>query len=134
MNLFSNEQTIIQYLVKNIRILGILFISICLATWTYDLLTEHACIYCRVQRSSMGIIGLFMLAIHRFPALLKFLSLGVGILSIDTSGDQIFLVLKNIHAGNPFNLVNLVLATCALFMVLTQLITVLYYNRIESKK
>ena len=51
-----------DFLETNRRLLAIIAIIVCLATWGVDLAQwVYQCPYCRVQRSAIGVIGLILL-------------------------------------------------------------------------
>lgn len=110
-----------DFLRRNLRLFGLLAIAISLATWYTDLAgLVHECVYCRVQRTAIGLVGVLMVLpnprawwVHYPGAVFCFLGASISV-------DQLFLVIRSINAGKPFGELNLVLATAALFILVGQ--------------
>jgi hypothetical protein len=116
-----------------IVIIGIFSILVSIATWILDLtgLVEQ-CIYCRTQRTVIGILGFLMLLPlmkYFFNYLIAYLSYGLGIFGVNVSSAQIFLNIKNDHIGSMmFNL-----AIGAMFWIIFQVI-ILHWCQIHCNK
>lgn len=76
---------------------GLLTLIIALATWATDLahLTVQ-CIYCRSERTIMGILGI-MLMLPIYPYLSRYLAYVLGFLGASIAAQQVMLVLQ--HSG-----------------------------------
>ncbi|MBA2654721.1 MAG: hypothetical protein H0U71_06610 [Gammaproteobacteria bacterium] len=113
---------------KLIITVGLISILISVTTWALDLtgLVEE-CIYCRSERTIIGILGIIILMPH-----VKFFKLYVGavfgFLGANIASDQIFLNIKNNHFALMF-----VLASCALFILIAQ-VWFLHYVEVRSAK
>lgn len=113
--------TLLDYLSRNLRLLGILAILICAVTWWIDLAgLVHECVYCRTQRTAIGIVGLFMVLPDPRRWWLRYPALCVGFLGAHVAAAQLFLVIRNLNAGEPSNPLNLILATGALGVLIGQ--------------
>ncbi len=108
-------------LLRNLRLLGVLSIGLCAGTWAIDLLGwVHPCVYCRTQRSAIGMVGVMMLLPQPRAWVSRYIAAGICFFGANISSAQIFLVVRNINDGEPFGMVNLVMATGALFWLLGQ--------------
>ena len=46
----------------NLRLLGAIAMGLCVSTWALDLGGwVHECVYCRTQRTAIGLVGVLML-------------------------------------------------------------------------
>ena len=53
---------LLRWLNRNFRLLGVFAIFLCVATWALDLAElVHPCVYCRTQRTAIGLVGILML-------------------------------------------------------------------------
>jgi len=100
----------------NLRPLGVLAILLCVGTWAFDLSgLVHECVYCRTQRTAIGLVGVVMLLPDprrwwlRYPAAV-FCFFGAQI-----AVSQLFLIVRSINAGEPFGGLNLFMASGSLF-------------------
>lgn len=110
---------ILILLQNNLRPLGLLAILICVVTWGIDLAgLVHECVYCRTQRTAIGVAGVLMLFPDPRVWWLRFGMAGVCFLGAHVAAAQLFLVIKNINAGRNFGELNLILATGALFTLI----------------
>jgi len=112
---------LLGWLRRNLRTLGIIAILICVATWWVDLSGwVYECVYCRTQRTAIGLVGLIMLLPNPRQWFIRFLAVGICFLGADIAVDQLFLVIRHINAGEPFGPLNLVMASGALFTLVGQ--------------
>lgn len=112
---------LLDLLLENLRALGVLAILLCVGTWTIDLLGwVHPCVYCRTQRTAIGVVGFLMLFPDPRQWAVRYVAVGVCFLGANVSCAQLFLVIRHINDGEPFGMVNLIMATGALFTMLGQ--------------
>ncbi|HSR55721.1 MAG TPA: hypothetical protein VLN73_05745 [Alphaproteobacteria bacterium] len=112
---------LLAWLTRNLRLLGIAAILVCLVTWVIDLAGwVYTCPYCRVQRTAIGIVGVVMCLPNPRIWRLRYGALAVCFLGAHVAAAQLFLVFRNLMAGQPSNPINLILATGALFILLGQ--------------
>lgn len=110
-----------DFLGRNLRLLGILAILVCGVTWWIDLSgLVHECVYCRTQRTAIGLVGLFMILPDPRRWWLRYPALCVGFLGAHVAAAQLFLVIRNLNAGDPSNPMNMVLAAGALGILIGQ--------------
>ena len=111
----------LEFLTRNVRLLGLLAILICVVTWWIDLSGwVYECVYCRTQRTAIGVAGLLMVLPDPRRWWIRYAAVAVCFLGADIAGDQLFLVIRNINAGKAFGMLNLVMATGALFTLVGQ--------------
>lgn len=109
------------WLARNLRLLGVLAILICVVTWLVDLAGwVHTCPYCRIQRSAIGLVGVAMLLPDPRIWWIRFGAAAVCFLGANVASAQLFLVFRNLTSGQPSDPVNLVLATGALLILVGQ--------------
>lgn len=109
-------ETLLSWLSRNLRLLGVLAIMISAFTWWLDLSgLVYECVYCRTQRTAIGIVGLILLLPDPRQWFIRFVALAVCFLGADIAVDQQFLVIKNINSGKPFGLLNMIMSAGALF-------------------
>lgn len=113
--------SLLDWMSRNLRLLGAIAISICAVTWWMDLSgLVYECIYCRTQRTAIGLVGVIMMLPNPRHWMIRFVAVGICFLGADIAVDQLFLVLRNINAGKPFGVLNLVMASGALFTLVGQ--------------
>lgn len=106
---------------RNLRLLGALAIAISLATWAIDLAgLVHKCPYCQVQRTAIGLAGLFMMLPDPRLWWIRFVTTAICFMGAHVAAAQLFLVYRNLTSGRPSDPVNLVLAGAALFILVGQ--------------
>ena len=111
----------LDWLSRNLRLLGVLAILICLVTWALDLAgLVYACPYCQVQRTAIGAAGVAMLLPDPRVWWVRYGVTVVCFLGAHVASAQLFLVYRNLTSGQLSNPVNLVLATGALFILVGQ--------------
>ncbi|MBA3537078.1 MAG: hypothetical protein H0T84_10790 [Tatlockia sp.] len=78
-------------------IIGILTVGISLATWAFDLahLTIQ-CIYCRSERTAMGLLGILLL-IPVYPYLTRYFAYVFGFFGASVAAQQSILIME--HSG-----------------------------------
>lgn len=115
--------TILEILIRNIRLLGFIAILVSLATWWIDLSGwVHECVYCRTQRTAIGIAGVLMMLPNPRAWWIRYIATAICFLGASIAVDQLFLVIRAVNAGKAFGLLNLTLATGALFTLTGQLL------------
>lgn len=90
----------VNFYLKHIQVLGLIFIAVSICAWSVDLLgLVYVCPYCRMQRSVIGILGLFMVlkAFHNAP--LAFFASVIGFLGAHVAAAQHFMGWKSISKG-----------------------------------
>ena len=113
--------TLLGFLDRNLRLLGILAVLVCAVTWWIDLAgLVHECVYCRTQRTAIGLVGLIMVFPDPRRWWLRYPALCIGILGAHVAAAQLFLVIRNLSSGEPSNPMNLILATGALGVLVGQ--------------
>ncbi|TWT23676.1 hypothetical protein FQY83_03385 [Luteimonas marina] len=97
-----------DYFVRHARAIGALSIAVCLLTWGLDYFEfVGPCIYCRIQRTLIGILGVFLF----LPAFGGwFVRLGLNMLALFgavVAANQHFIVWDKIAKGELFYLYKL---------------------------
>ncbi len=123
---------LLAWLNRNLRLLGVVAILVCLSTWAIDLGgLVHECVYCRTERTAIGLVGVLMLLPDprqwwvRWPgAVFCFFGAHVAVA-------QLFLIVKSINSGDAFGKLNLFMASGALFTLCGQ--ALLLFMREERK-
>lgn len=125
---------LLDWLNRNLRLIGILAILVSLVTWWIDLSgLVYECVYCRTQRTAIGLVGLLLLLPDPRQWFIRFIAVAICFLGADIAVDQQFLVIKNINAGRPFGLLNMVMSAGALFS-LVGMALLLFTPRPDDKK
>jgi hypothetical protein len=112
---------VLDLLSTHLRALGVFAILLCVGTWALDLAElVHPCVYCRTQRTAIGLVGLLMTLPRpkewwaRYPAaVICFFGAHVAVA-------QLFLIVKSINSGEPFGGLNLFMASGSLCMLCGQ--------------
>lgn len=115
----------LDWLNRHIRLLGAAAIVLSLATWWTDiagLVVE--CVYCRTQRTAIGLAGLLMLFPDPRQWWVRWPVAAICFLGASVAVDQIFLIIRNVSAGKQLNALNLVLAGAALMILIGQALLV----------
>ena len=109
---------LLDLLRNNLRAIGVLCIVVSAVTWWMDLSgLVHECIYCRTQRTAIGLAGLLLVLPDPRQWWIRWPIAAVCFLGADVAGDQLFLVIRNLTDGKESNPVNLILATGSLFIL-----------------
>ena len=109
---------LLDLLRNNLRAIGVLCIVVSAVTWWMDLSgLVHECIYCRTQRTAIGLAGLLLVLPDPRQWWIRSPIAAVCFLGADVAGDQLFLVIRNLTDGKESNPVNLILATGSLFIL-----------------
>jgi hypothetical protein len=109
---------LLDLLRNNLRAIGVLCIVVSAVTWWMDLSgLVHECIYCRTQRTAIGLAGLLLVLPDPRQWWIRWPIAAVCFLGADVAGDQLFLVIRNLTGGKESNPVNLILATGSLFIL-----------------
>ena len=112
---------LLGFLSRNLRLLGALAVLVCIVTWWIDLSgLVHECVYCRTQRTAIGLVGLIMLLPDPRRWWLRYPALCIGFLGAHVAAAQLFLVIRNLNAGDPSNPMNMILAAGALGILIGQ--------------
>lgn len=98
-----------------IVLIGIVSILVSITTWVMDLtgLVEQ-CIYCRTQRTVIGLLGIVML-LPAIKYLLAYIGYVLGFFGSHVASAQMFLNLRHEHFGLMFTL-----SSCALLWIIFQ--------------
>jgi len=124
-NIMAFEQ-LYDFLRGHLRLLGALAIVLSIVTWAIDLAgLVHTCPYCQVQRSAIGIAGVFMMLPDPRIWWIRIVTLAVCFMGAHVAAAQLFLVYRNLTSGRPSDPMNLILATAALFILVGQVFLVL---------
>lgn len=119
--------TSLEFYVDSIHLIGLICIAICAATWAVDLLgMVYPCPYCRVERSVIGVLGLFMLFRNHHNWIMLYVASVIGFMGANTAAAQNFLRWIKISGGefkisDPFYFDNFLLSGAALFIIIGQL-------------
>jgi len=106
---------LLRWLTSHVSLLGVAAIFLCISTWALDLAgLVHPCVYCRTQRTAIGLVGLLMLLPQPRAWWLLWLATVICFFGAHTSVSQLFLIVKAINAGETFGGLNLFMATGAL--------------------
>ncbi|WP_206020117.1 disulfide bond formation protein B [Pseudomaricurvus alkylphenolicus] len=116
-----------EFLKKHQRILGIVTVFIGIGAWALELSgLVYVCPYCRVQRTVIALLGLFLLFPVARQWVFKYLASVVGLMGIIVAVNQNFMHWKKISSGefafhedifvDPF-----ILSGAALFIIVAQL-------------
>jgi disulfide bond formation protein DsbB len=112
---------LLRWLNGNFKLLGVLAIGLCVGTWALDLAElVHPCVYCRTQRTAIGVVGALMLVPQVRAWWLRWAVAAFCFFGAHTSVSQLFLIVKSINSGEPFGALNLFMATGALFVLTGQ--------------
>lgn len=112
---------LLDFLSSNLRLLGALAIAIAAVTWWMDIAgLVHECVYCRTQRTAIGIAGSLMVLPDPRAWWVRYPAAAVCFLGASVAVDQIFLVIRNLSAGRESDPMNLILAAGALFVLVGQ--------------
>ena len=117
----------LEFWQQNRRALGVVAIIVGVGAWYLELNgTVYICPYCRVQRSVIALLGLFMLFPNPIHWLAKYLALGIGSLGAVVAVNQNFMGWMKISKGefllgepwyfNPF-----LMSGAALFIIIAQI-------------
>src|ERR1700722_7315989 len=105
-------------LVRYIRPLGLLAMTISIGTWALELMhLVEVCPYCQTERTMIGFLGILMILPH-YRYLSPLLTMVLGMFGIHIACAQIFMHTKIYDFANMFT----VLAACALFILSAQML------------
>ncbi len=119
---------------KNTRIIGIIAIAICIAAWTVELVGwAYVCPFCRVQRTVIGLLGLFLLFPNPGHWIVRYVGTVLGVLGLVVAATQNFRGWAKISAGEfAFNekiyFDSFILSGAAIFII-TGLVFLLFLYR-----
>lgn len=95
--------------------IGLLSVAICIITWLFDVTgVVGACIYCRVERTVVGILGILLL-LPLIPYITYYLSYFFGFFGAYVASQQIFILLANHTIDTEF-----ATATISLLIIIAQ--------------
>lgn len=131
--------TSLDFYVKRIQILGVIFLAVSILAWSVDLLgIVYECPYCRVQRSVIGLLGILMIVKGWHNSMSTFVASVIGFLGAHVAAAQNFMGWKKISAGtfefkediliDPF-----LLSGAALFAIIAQVLLITLSARENSK-
>lgn len=121
---------LILWLTDHIHLVGIVCILLSVITWGIDLMGwVHHCPYCRTSRTAIGLIGIIMLVFKQAPILFKYLAVVIGVFGLTVADEQLFLVVKEINAGEPFGSLNMILSAMAICVLVAQLFIIFACHR-----
>jgi len=135
MNIFS-----LEFYIKNIHILGLMFVTVSLVAWGSELLGHvYVCPYCRLQRTVIGLLGLLMAVKGLHHWITAYISLVLGFMGAHVAAAQHFMGWKKISAGtfefkdqlyiDPF-----LLSGAALFIITAQVGLMIMSTRDQHQK
>lgn len=114
-------QRLLHWLNRNFKILGVIAILLCLGTWAIDLAgVIHPCVYCRTQRTAIGLVGVLMLFPNPREWWLRWPGAALCFFAAHVSCAQIFMIIYAIDARKPFSRLNLLMASGALCILTGQ--------------
>ena len=112
---------VLQLLTQNLRWLGLFGVFLCVSTWALDLAGwVHPCVYCRTQRSAIGLAGLVMMFPNPRLWICRYAVVVICFFGANISVAQLFLIVKSINAGESFGALNLFMASGALLTLTGQ--------------
>lgn len=124
----------LDFLTRNVHLLGVLAILICVTTWWIDLAGwVYECVYCRTQRTAIGLVGLLMVLPNPKRWWIRYAAAAICFLGASIAVDQLFLVIRAINAGKSFGMLNLVMASGALFALIGQALLLFVPERQPGK-
>jgi hypothetical protein len=110
------DDKLLAMLESNLRWIGVFGIFLGVSTWALDLGgLVHECVYCRTQRTAIGVLGVLLTLPDPRLWWLRYGAAAVGFFGASISAAQLFLIVRNINDGEPFGVLNLFMATGALF-------------------
>jgi disulfide bond formation protein DsbB len=112
---------LLRWLNRNFKLLGIFAILLCVGTWALDLAElVHPCVYCRTQRTAIGLVGVLMLLPQPRAWWVRWAAVVFCFFGAHTSVSQLFLMVKSVNSGEGLGALNLFMATGALFTLTGQ--------------
>lgn len=112
---------------KFIIAFGIISILICVTTWGIDIAkVVGPCVYCRTERTIIGLIGLLML-LPKYRLITLYLATTLGFFGAHVASAQVFShLVENLYEYS------FALAAAALFVIIAQIIALLIYFQKHS--
>jgi disulfide bond formation protein DsbB len=112
---------LLNWLHDNLKLLGVVAILLCVVTWALDLAgLVHPCVYCRTQRTAIGLAGVIFLFPNPRQWWLLWGAAVICFFGANISVAQLFLIVRHVNDGETFGVVNLVMASGALFTLTGQ--------------
>ena len=118
----------LDLLVRNIRLLGIIAIAVCATTWWMDLSgLIYKCPYCRTQRSVIGLLGLLMVLPNPHHWLMRYLGAVMGVLGAVVAVMHFFRGFHDVLEGDfslddPWYLDSMLLSALAIGIITAQIL------------
>ncbi|MBT6033896.1 MAG: hypothetical protein HOH19_15090 [Kordiimonadaceae bacterium] len=95
----------LDFYLDNIRILGVIAIIIGMGAWVMDWMDwVYVCPFCRVQRTSIALLGLFMTLPHTKHFIIRYITCIFGFFGTAVAGAQHFLGWVSIQKGEKTGL------------------------------
>jgi disulfide bond formation protein DsbB len=122
---------------KNLRALGVIAIIVGVGAWALDLTgAVYVCPYCRVQRSVIAVLGVFMLFPHVRHWIVRYVAFVIGFLGAVVAANQNFSGWSRISQGEftwgeQWYLNSFLLSGAALFIIIGQ-VWLLLMNQADS--
>jgi disulfide bond formation protein DsbB len=114
-------KSLLRWLNENFKLLGFAAVFLCVGTWWLDLAElVHPCVYCRTQRTAIGLAGVLMLVPYPREWWVRWIAAAVCFFGAHTSVAQLFLIVQAVNDGEEFGILNLVMAAGALFTLTGQ--------------
>ncbi len=112
------------------RLIGAVTLSVSLITWWMDLADiVSVCIFCRTQRTALGLLGLIMLLPH-YRYLTILLASAVACVGLNASAEHLFLQFKRMSLSWTYT----DLAMAALLIMCLQLIAIFEKDKKQQPK
>lgn len=122
------SKMLVRILRKYHTALAWLAVLACLFTWYLDLANHvHACPYCRVERTIIGILGVIALLPKHQSVVLCYMCYLLAFFGADIAGDQVFLSIK----AGTFPTLNAMFASLGFIFI--GVLTVINHYRYASK-
>ena len=114
---------------KKLLIFGILSVLVSFISWGMDLFhVVEPCIYCRTERTLIGIVG-FLMIIPTYSHLRLYLAFTLGLYGALVAGDQISMYLMDDKYHSM-----IYLAIGAFFILTSQMYVIIYYLLLRSRE
>lgn len=124
----------LDFYLKNIRILGVIAILVCLGAWAVDIFgVTYKCPFCRAQRTVIGLLGLIMV-MGSSHFILKYIASVLAYFGSGVAMMQHFNGWRKIHGGefsfhDPIYFDSFILSFLALFIIGAQVWIIILNKR-----
>ena len=129
----------LDFYLDNIRILGIIAIVIGMGAWVMDWMGwVYVCPFCRVQRTTIALLGLFMTLPHTNHLIIRYVTCIFGFFGIGVASAQHFLGWVAIQKGEKTGLTeqwwidSWMLSFFAICIIIAQ-VWLVFLNKNEAK-